>query len=238
MSELTAGPRAGTPPDQRLPAHDPGRADLVARERAAPRRGRLRGPVGLGPLHRPGRPDGPRRRELDDPVDGRRADGARDRRPVRPQRDEPPPGGRGTDGIDPPDRERRPARPRDRHRWRAQGARGLRHRLPGCARARGQARGGRRGHPRAVDRRPGDARLAVLSAARRLRLSDPGPAAAASSSAARRSPAPGWPAGSAMAGRPSTTTSRRTCPPISSRSRPAGAGARTSESSSGSRGSG
>ena len=80
-----------------------------------------------------------------------------DGRPVRPQRDEPPPGGRGTHGLDPPDRERRSARPRHRHRWRAQGARRLRHRLPGGARARGQARRGRGGHPRAVDRRPGDA---------------------------------------------------------------------------------
>ena len=74
---------AAATPDRRLPAHDPGRARLVARERASPRRGRLRRAVVLGPLHGPGRADGPGRRGLDDPVDGRGADVAGDRRPVR-----------------------------------------------------------------------------------------------------------------------------------------------------------
>ena len=61
-------------PDRRLPAGRSAPSRLVARERAAARCGRLRGPVVLGPLHGPGRPDGPGRRGLDDPVDGRRAD--------------------------------------------------------------------------------------------------------------------------------------------------------------------
>ena len=56
--------------------------------------------------------------------------------------------------------------PGHRDRRRTEGARGLRHRLPGGPRTGRAARGGRRGHPGAVDRRPGDARLAVLPAAR------------------------------------------------------------------------
>ena len=47
-----------------------------------------------------------------------------------------------------------------------EGARGLRHRLPRGAGAGRPARGGRRGHPGAVDRRPRDPGLAVLPAAR------------------------------------------------------------------------
>ena len=64
--------RPGRAADRGLPPDDPRRARLVARERPAPRRGRLRRPVGLGPLHGQGRPDRAGRRELDDPVDGRR----------------------------------------------------------------------------------------------------------------------------------------------------------------------
>ena len=44
-------------------------------------------------------------------------------------------------------------------------------------RARRTARGGGRGHPRAVDRRPGHARFPVLSVARRVCLPGPRPAA-------------------------------------------------------------
>ena len=61
------------PADRRHAPDDPGRARLVARERPAARRGRLRGRLGVGPLHGPGRPDRPGRRGLDDPVDGRAA---------------------------------------------------------------------------------------------------------------------------------------------------------------------
>ena len=62
---------------------------------------------------------------------------------------------------------------------RPEGARGLRHRVPAAARARRAARGGRRGHPRAVDRRPGHARVAVLPAGRGVRADPvPDPAAA------------------------------------------------------------
>ena len=57
---------------------------------------------------------------------------------------------------------------------------------------------------------------------------DPGPRHRRSSSAARRRPAPGWPAGSATAGARSTTTSSGTCRCTSRRSRPPAAGARTS----------
>ena len=210
----------------------------MARERTPSRRRGVRRRVGVGSLHGSWRPHRPGRRELDHPGDGRRGHGARDRRSVRAQRDEPPPGRRRADGVDPPDRERWTAGARHRHRWRAEGARGLRHRLPAAARARRPPRGGRRGHPGAVDRRAGDARLAVLSAGRGVRLSRPGPPAADHHRGRDRRPAHGSRAGSATAGRRSTTTSRRTCRSISSRSpRPAG-DARTRASSSGSRATG
>ena len=107
---------AGAAADRRLLSDDPGRTRLVAGERPPPGRGRLRGRLGLGPLHGPGRQDGPGRRELDDPGDGGRHDLAGHRRAVRAQRHKPPPGPRGPDGRDAPDRQRRPAGPGDRHR--------------------------------------------------------------------------------------------------------------------------
>ena len=58
---------------------------------------------------------------------------------------------------------------RDRDRRAPEGARGVRHRLPAAARAGRAARGGRRGDPRAVDGRAGDARVAVLPAGRGVR---------------------------------------------------------------------
>ena len=72
----------------------------------------------------------------------------------------------------------RAAGPRHRDRRRPEGARGLRHRLPANARTRRAPRGGRRCHPGVVDRRAGDARLAVLPAGRGIRQPGPGPAAA------------------------------------------------------------
>ena len=97
----------------------------------------------------------------------------------------------------------------------AAGARGLRHAVPRGRRARGAPGGGRRRHPGAVDGRPGDpaSRRSTRCTGRprfRCRFRRHG-----SSSVARPATAPGWPARSAMAGRPSTTTSRRTSRPIS-----------------------
>ena len=147
------------------------------------------------------------------------ATAAADRRDVRRQRDEPPSRGPRPDGLDPPDRERRPARARDRDRRPPEGARGLRDRVSRREGAGGPARGGDRRHPRPVDRRPGDPAVAVLPARRRRSPSRSRPRRRRSSSAARRRPAPAWPAGSATAGRRSTTTSSRTCRSTSRRSR-------------------
>ena len=66
-------------------------------------------------------------------------------RAVRRQRDEPPSGGPRPDGVDAPDRERRPADPRDGDRRRAEGARGVRHRVP--RRRRSASPGSRRRSP-------------------------------------------------------------------------------------------
>ena len=224
--------------DRRLPAHDPGRAGLVARERAAARCGRLRRRLGVGPLHRPGRPDGPGRGELDDPVDGRRPDVRVTVGAVRDERHEPPSGRGRADGVDAPDRRaaagsssgsasaarRRSTRPTaSTSRRRPSGS-------PGSRRpSRSSARCGRAARSPAP-RRSTRSRDASRSRSRTRRRR--------SSSAARRPPAPGSPAASATAGPRSTTTSRRTCPPTSRRSRRAGGGARTSGASSGSRATG
>ena len=133
-------------------------------------------------------------------------------RVVRAQRDEPAPGGRGADGLDPPDRERRPARPRHRHRRAPEGARRLRDRVPAAARPGRPARGGRRGHPGAVDRRTGDARVAVLPADRGVRLAGARPGAADRHRRRDRRPGRAWRPGSAMAGPRSRSDSRRDLP--------------------------
>ena len=112
-------------------------------------------------------------------------------------------------------------------------------RLPAGARARRPARGGRRGHPRAVDRRPGHPAVAVLSADRRGRAPGPGSAAADHRSAARRA------AGARLAGRIGdgwydVRRQLRAAPaalPRVARGEPAG-GARTRPCSSGSRATG
>ena len=93
-----------------------------------------------------------------------------------------------------------------------QRARRLRHRLPGGPGAGRPPRGGRRGHPGPVDRRAGDATVAVLPAGRGVRPSGAGAAAAGSSSAARRPPERAWRPGSATAGARSTTPSRHNLP--------------------------
>ena len=111
-----------------------------------------------------------------------------------------------------------------------EGARRLRHRLPGGARAGRPARGGGRRHPRAVDRRAGDPAVAVLPAGRGVRPPGAGPAAADHHRWRDARPGPGWPPGSAMAGARSTTTSRRTCRSTSRRSRRPAGDARTSTS--------
>ena len=51
----TTGAMTDRLPDRGHDPDDPGRARLVARERAAARRGRLRGRLVVGPLHGPGR---------------------------------------------------------------------------------------------------------------------------------------------------------------------------------------
>ena len=148
------------------------------------------------------------------------ADGAGDRRAVRDERHEPPPGGRRADGVDAPDRERRTAgASASASAARPRSTRPTASTSPPAARAGRAARGGGRGHPRAVDRRSGDARFAVLPAARRLRL--PGARATTADHRRRRDASRGAAGrrGSATAGRPSTTTSSRTCRSISSRSR-------------------
>ena len=119
-----------------------------------------------------------------------------------------------------------------------EGARGLRHRLPGGARARRAPRGGRRGHPCAVDRRTGDARLAVLSAGRGIRPPGPGPAAA--DHHRRRDAgrgAPGRPDRRRLVGVRRQLRGEPAALSRVARREPAG-GARTSASSSGSRATG
>ena len=144
---------------------DPGDAGLVARERPAARRGRLRRGLGLGPLRRQGRPDRAGRGVLDDPVSAAAAvTRAGDGRHVRDQRHEPPSGRPRPDGDHAPDRERRPARPRDRDRRPPGRARGARDPVPRGPRAGRPAGGGDRGHARAVDRRAGHPAVAVLPA--------------------------------------------------------------------------
>ena len=164
--------------------HDPGRTGVVAGECQAPGRRGLRRGLGVGPLHGQGRVDRAGRRVLDDPVDGRRPDGRGHGRVVRAERHEPPPGARRADGVDAPDRQRRPARPGHRDRRRTQGARGLRDGLPGGPGTRRPPRGGRRGDARAVDRRAGHPRLAVLPVARGVR--PPGASAASADHRRRR----------------------------------------------------
>ena len=174
---------------------------LVARERAAARRRRLRGRLGAGT------------------TSSARAIGrCRSSRAGRSSRWRPARRSRVTVGpfvlnvmnrhpavlarmaLDAPDRERRPADPRDRDRRRAEGARGLRHRVPEATERVGPARGGGRRDPRALDRRPGDARRR-RSTRSRTRTRIPVPTRRRrSSSAARRRPGRGWPAGSATAG--------------------------------------
>ena len=145
---------SGPPADRRLAPDDPRRARLVARECPAARRGRLRRALGLGPLHGPGRPDRARRRELDDPC--RWPPRATQRVTVGPfvlnvMNRHPAVVARMASTLQIASGGRLDPRHRDRRR--AEGARGLRHRLPGAARARRPARGGRRGDPGAVDRR-------------------------------------------------------------------------------------
>ena len=99
-------------------------------KRPPPRRGRLSPACGAGTTSWAVAIRRSPSSRLDDPVDGRGPDVAPDRRYVRDERHEPPPGGGRPDGLDPPDRQRRPADARDRDRRRAEGARGLRDGLP------------------------------------------------------------------------------------------------------------
>ena len=174
----------------------------MARERAAPRRGRLRRRLGLGPLHGPRRPDRPGRGGLDRARDGGRRDVADRGRVVRAQRDE----------------------PRTRPSWRGWPPRSRSRAAAGSSSASGSV--GTRGSTRptgSISRRPPErvARLeeavAVIRAlwtggpvtrdspyyplTRRVRPSRRRTRLRRSSSAARRRPARGWRLGSAMAGR-------------------------------------
>ena len=145
-----------------------------------------------------------------------------DRRAVRDQRHEPPPGGPRPDGLDAPDRERRPA-------LLGMGIGGApkEHAAYGIDFPDVAERVARLEEAVAVIRAlwtggPVTRPIAVLPARRRASRSRSRPRRRRSSSAARRRPGRGWPAGSATAGRPSTTTSSRTCRSTSRRSRPRG----------------
>ena len=138
------------------------------------------GRLGLGPLHGPGRPDRPGRRAAGRSLS--MAAGATSRigaRVVRANVMNRHPAVRRADGLDAPDRQRRPA---DRS---ASGSAGTPKEhaaygidFPDAAGARRAARGGRRGHPGAVDRRPGDAAESPfypLDEAYALPVPDPAP---------------------------------------------------------------
>ena len=197
----------------------------------APGCGRLRRGVGLGPFHRPRRQDRSGRGELDDPVDGGGQHRARQHRPLRRQRHEPPSGPPRPHGIHAADRVQGPVGAGDRDRRRSRRARGLRHGVPRSPRACRTTDGGRGGLARPVDGWPRDPTIPSTHSARRpptrFRYHR-----RPSSSAARRWPAPAWRDGSRTAGPPSTTISRRICPPTSSHSRRAAGNVPISGSSS------
>ena len=151
------------------PSARSGRSHAGTRSRAAvlpPATARCRwlgGSLELGPLHGPRRPDGPGRRELDDPRDGRGADRTRDRRDLRDERRESAlrrsshpmaatlqivSGGRLVLGI------RIGGAPKEHAAY------GMA--FPDAARAGRTARGGGRGHPGVMNLASRRARLAVL----------------------------------------------------------------------------
>ena len=176
---------------------DPGRAALVARERPAPRGGRLLGRLGLGPLHGPGRQDRAGRRGVDDPGGGgrRRPRGSPSvRSSLNVMNRHPAVLARMASTLQIV--ERRPAA------CSASGSAATRPSTrrsastfpdgPGAGRP---ARGGRRGPAGAVDRRSGHPAVAVLPARGRVRPSRSPSRRRRSSSAARP------PAGARLAGR-------------------------------------
>ena len=146
--------------------------------------------IGQGDRDRAGR------RGLDDPVDGRgRVDEPRHGRAVRGQRDEPPPGGPRPHGLDAPDRERRPADPRDRDRRRSRrSTRRTASTFPEAKERAARLEEAIARHPGPLDRRPGDARRRRATRSRTPTRSRSRPRRRRSSSAARRRPGPGWPA--------------------------------------------